>query len=301
MATFSATLPDVLEPFVTEIFFNRLKMIPPRFPKIFNIESSGRAFEEHLRLAGLGTFQVKREGTAIPYDDPVQGTRVRTIFTVYALGFRVTMEMRDDDQHNIISKMPKDLADSARDHRERIAHDLINNSFSATTYTGLDGAALCATHTNLKTGTSQSNSITPAVALSVSGIQSALTNMRTTTNESDRFISLTPAMLLIPPELEFTAAELLKSDRKPYTADNEINTVATSRIGVTEFVSEFLTDDESWWLLAVKSQHTLTWWNRKSLATDNSMDSQTKDMLYDAMYRAAVAFYDWRGVVGSNV
>jgi glycine cleavage system regulatory protein len=301
MATYTTNIPDALEPFITDWFFNRLRMIDPVFPQWMNVTPSSRGFEEYLRSAGVGTFVTKPEGTPVQYDDPVQGARVRRVHSTYALGIRVSMELREDDQHGIVQKMTNDLADAARDHRDRLAHDLINNAFVTTLFTGLDAAALCATHTNLKTGTSQSNSLSPAVALSISGIQSALTNMRTTTNESDRFVSLTPSKLLVPPALEFTAAEILDSQDRPDTTDRATNVTSSSRTGVTKLVSEYLTDTDNWFLLARKEQHSLTWLNRKGVTSKSSMDSQTYDELYDAHYRAVVHFLDWRGVVGSAV
>lgn len=300
-ATVSAQFPDALEPFVTEIFMDDLTNIAPVFPQFMNVKPSNRAFEEFFKVAGVSTFVTKAEGTPIQYDDPVQGARVRTVHTTYALGIRITMELREDDQHNIIAQMASDLAAAARDHRDRLAHDLLNNAFVTTFFTGLDGAALCGNHTNLKTGTVQSNSLSPAVALSISGIQSAVTNMRTTTDDTDRFINLTAKMLLVPPALEFTASELLDSQDKPNTADRAINTIATSKLGVAYMGDPYLTDADNWFLLSAKSQHSLTWWNRKGVTPDSSMDSASKDMLYDSHYRASVAFYRWQGVVGSNV
>lgn len=301
MATTRGLAPELLEPDMKKIFFNRLTMQPPVFPQVFNVESSTKAFEDFLRMAGLGTFALKPEGTPVSYDDPIQGERVRTVHSTYALGFRVTMEMMDDDQHGIIRRMPADLGDSASDHRENLAWGLFNDAFAGTTYQGMDGRALCsALHANLKTGTVQDNTVTPGVALGLSGLQSALINMRTTTNESDRFIQLRPQTLLIHPDNEFQAAQLLESERIPGSADNDINSVRSSRIGVTPVVTPYLTDTDAWFLLATKTQHTVTWFNRKSVTMERSRDSQTKDALFDAHYRASVAFYDWRGVVGSQ-
>lgn len=299
MATTTFQFPELLEPFVTDIFFNKLNMIPPIFPQVFNVRGSNRGFEEMLRVAGLGTFADKPEGTPVSYDDPVQGNRVRTVHTTFALGFRVTMEMMDDDQHGIIRQMPSDLADSARDHRENLAFSLFADAFAGATFRGLDGLALCVTHTNLKTGETQNNALAPGVALSVSGLQSALTNMRTTTNESGRFIQLRPRMLLIHPNEEFNAAQILDSEKLPGSADNDINSVRSSRIGVSALMSQYLTDTTDWFLLAEKMQHSLTWWNRKDVTMERSRDAQTKDQLFDSHYRASIAVYDWRGVVGS--
>lgn len=298
--TFTHTAPELLEPFISEIFFDEFDMISERYPMLFNVESSGRAFEEYLNMAGLDTFALKTEGAPITYDTPVQGNRVRRVAQTFALGFRITMEMREDEQHGIMSKMPKDLAKAARDHRENLAWSLLNLSFVTTTYTGFDGGALCGNHTNLKTGETQSNSQGPGVALGVSGIQSALTTFRTTTNESGRYIQLRPKWIVIPPALEFTAAELLKTDKKVDSAENNINTVSSSRTGLQDMVVEYLTDAENWWMIADKSQHDLRWVNRKDLTTDENTDPYTKDKLHDAHYRCFVAFQEWRGVLGSQ-
>ena len=40
----------------------------------------------------------------------------------FALGFRVTMEMQEDEQHGIIAKMPADLADAATDSMDSAAY-----------------------------------------------------------------------------------------------------------------------------------------------------------------------------------
>jgi phage major head subunit gpT-like protein len=299
MSTFTHTAPELLEPFITEIFYNELNMIEARYPALFKMETSTRAFEEYLKMAGLDTFTTKLEGQPIAYDNPVQGNRVRRVAQTFALGFRITMEMREDDQHGIMAKMPSDLAEAARDHRENLAWGLLNDAFTGTTYTGFDGLALCTTHTNLKTGESQSNALSPAVALSVSGIQSALTTMRTTTNESGRFVQLRPTTIVCAPANEFNVTEILKTDKKVNSTENNINSVASSRTGLSDMIVEYLSSSTAWFLACGKNQHDLRWVTRKELSTDNNMDPYTKDMCYDAHYRAFVAFQEWRGIVGS--
>ena len=161
MGTFTFNHPELLERDEKDIFFKNFGMIPLMYTKLFTTKKSTKAYEDGMRVAGMGTFHTKAEGTPIGFDDPVSGTRVRTVHTTYGLGFRVTMEMSEDDQEGIISQMPADLGDSARDHQERLAWSLVNDAFSGSTYTGLtDGStavSLCnGTHTALKTGTTQS-------------------------------------------------------------------------------------------------------------------------------------------------
>jgi len=298
VATQRALLPQTLEAGIKRIYFRRLGMTPTFFTRIFNIETSSRAFEDMLRAAGLGTMVLKPEGTPVSYDDPVQGARVRTVFLTFALGFRVTMEMSEDEEYRVIARMPEELADSTADHRERVAHEVLNTAFVTTSFTGLDGAALCGNHTNLKTGTVQSNSLTPAVGLSVSAMQSLLTAFETFTNESDRFVAMRPATLLVPPALHYAAAEILKSQERPDTTDRATNTVSTSQTGVDYISDLYLTDPDNYFLIAAKGQHDLTWWNRKSPTKAMSVDTDTYDMKWNIHYRAQAAFYDWRGTMG---
>ena len=305
MATFSALMPELLEPWVTKIFFDEYSAIEPMFSKLFNIKSSTKAFEDTFRVSKLGTFVLKPEGTPISYDDPVQGGRKRVVHSTYALGFRVTMEAMSDEQHGIIAKMPQDLGASARDHKENLAFGLLNDAFTGTTFTGMpegDGTrrALCSTgHIRLKDGGTSSNRLNPDVAFSVSGIESALTNMRLTVDESGRFIRLSPSLVVAHPNEEWNIAQVLQSDKEPFTADNQINAVSTNRIGVNSMLVPYLSDTDNWWLMTAKCQHSLTWYDRMGLEFGRNKDAQTKDSLYDAMYRASVTFDEWRRIVGS--
>jgi phage major head subunit gpT-like protein len=301
MATFRGTAPELLEKRCRRVYFNEYRMQPPVYSKVANVIKSSQAFEDTLKVAGLGTLALKPEGTPVAYDDPVQGTRKRTVHSTYALGFRVTMEMLQDEQYNIIDKMPQDLGRSTADHKERIFFDLFNNAFG-TAYTGLDALQLCSTaHVLLKAGTTGiSNRANPGVALSVSGLESAMTNFSLTRDESGRYISLTPKMLLIHPNEQHNAVQLLKTQKEPFTAENQVSTVSTSQTGIVDTQSPHLSDTDAWFLLSGKAQHSIIFYNRMPVTFSNTKDSQTKDSLFDAMYRASVTFDDWRGVYGSQ-
>jgi hypothetical protein len=93
--------------------------------------------------------------------------------------------------------------------------------------------------------------------------------------------------------------QILDNSEQPYTTDRNINTVSRSRMGLKSIQSQYLTDTDAWFLLTNKSDHTLTWYNRKGLTFGSDKDAQTKDALFDALYRASVTFDDWRGVYGS--
>jgi len=304
MATFRNLMPELLETRLKTVYFNNYNLIAPLFSQVANITGSSKAFEDTVRVAGLGALALKPEGTPISYDDPVQGTRKRVVHETYALGFRVTMEMMDDEQYNVIDRMPADLGDATREHKEILFWGIFNDAFDGNTYTDADGAtALCASHTLLKStgaaGAAFENQLNPGVALSVSGMEAMLDKFKLTPNESGRYIQISPSTLLVHTENSHLAHQLLNTEKEPFTADNQVSTVNSSRTGISPLEVPYLTDTDAWFFVAPKNQHTFTWYNRMGVAFSNSKDSQTKDALFDVMYRASVTWDDWRGVVGS--
>ena len=304
MATFRATMPELLETRLKRVYLNNYSRIPSLWEKIANIESSTQSHEDTIRVAGLGLLVLKPEGTPVTYDDPVQGTRKRAVHQTYALGFRVTMEMMDDEQYNVIEKMPADLADATREHKEILFWSIFNDAFAGSTFTDADGTtALCASHTLLRSGTAGStfsNFLSPTVALSVSGLESIMTKFALTPNESGRYVQLRGQYLVIHPNESHKAYQLLETTKEPFTNENQENTVKTSRSGLTPLETPYLTDTDAYFVVSPKSQHRMIWYNRMKVTFGRDKDAQTKDAMFDAMYRASVTWDDWRGVVGSG-
>lgn len=309
MGTFTFNHPELLERDEKLIFFKSFDQQELQFPLLFDMLTSTKGYEDGMRVAGLGTFHTKPEGTPFGFDDPVSGIRVRNVHTVFGLGFRITMEMADDDQHDIMSQMPADLGDAARDHMERLAWSLVNDAFAGTTYTGLAGGTgtaeqLCiSTHSNLKTGTTQSNILNPPVALSVTGLESIMNQASTTTSDEDRFINMEQSMLIYHPNLQHQAHVLLNTEFRPGGSDNDRSTVVSSRSGIAPARAQgvpYLTSTTAWFLSAPKGQNDLRWYDRKKLTFERAKDSDTLDQKFYAYYRALVCFFEWRGFWGSN-
>ena len=301
MATLSPSFFELLEAKEMDVFFKTFTQIPLLYPQIFFNNTSTKAYEERIDIAALGTFATKPEGTPVAFDDPVQGAAIRTAHQTFALGWRASMEMMEDDQFSIMSQMSGDLGDSARDHQERLAWGLINSGFATTTYTGLGGDALfTASHHRLRTGTgSQSNILSPAVALSATGIEDMMVLADTTTSLEGRFIQLNPTMLLIPPALQHTAFELLQTEHKVDSADNNRNTVVASRSGLKPVEVPYLTSTTNWYMMSAPRKDGIVWNSRKKLNFSRSQDSETFDQKFYGHYRASVMFSEWRGFFGS--
>jgi phage major head subunit gpT-like protein len=305
MATFRGTAPEVFEARQAEVFFKNYTMEPSQYKKVFNVETSNKAYEDWFEFSGLGQFRTKAEGTPVTYDDPVQGTRRRITHSTFALGFRVTEEALEDAQYDVIERQSSDLGDAGREHEEILAWSVFNNNADAN-YPTIDGLALASTaHVILKpkvaSANTDSNLASPGIALSITGLEDALTVMRTTKSREDRFMPLKPKFLIINPALAHEAYQLLESEHEINTNENQVSTVARSRTGIMALDTPYITDTDNWALVADKSQHKLTFHSRKKMRFDSSTDSQTKDKLFDARYRASVVAKDWRGTYFSNV
>jgi phage major head subunit gpT-like protein len=304
MATLTPQFFQLLEAEEKEVFFQGFTEQALKYPQLFETKNSTKAYEDRIRVAGLGTFATKPEGTPIAFDDPRQGTQVRTVHQTFALGWRATMEMMEDDQFSVMSRMSSELGASARDHQERLAWGLINDAFTGSVYTGLESDTLFeSTHTLLK-GTSTtstiSNILSPAVALSQTGIESIMNLADTTTSDEGRYVELAPSILLIHPNEQHNAHVLLNTEYKPGSADNDRSTVVSSRSGLTPLAVPYLSSTTRWYMFSPPGKNTLCWNNRKSLTFLNGSDSETLDQKFYGVYRASVMWSEWRGSWGSQ-
>lgn len=300
MATTRAGFSNLLAPGLRKVFYDEYKMVEEQYPAIFNILTSTMQNETDSKISGLGSMPQKTEGQGITYDDPLKGNNTVYTHLTYGLGFRVTEEMWEDDLYNKIKKMPAALSRSARARIETTAADVFNNGFTdSAAYLGADSEPLFGdgttyTHPLLNGDTVYNQLPTPA-DLSPTSLKDALTYWRAMTDDRGLIITIPPRYLVVPPELEFTAEEILGSTQEPYTAENQINVL---RKRLTLVVWDYLTDADAWFILSDKSNHALNFFWRRKLTQKNSDDFDSGDAKFKATMRYSVWYSDFRGVLG---
>ena len=274
---FSKAIVPGLFSFMTSSFKER----KPYYSTVSTIKNSKRAYEESAYYAGLGLLTEKPEGEGITYDDFIQGPTKRWVHKTYALGCRITEEMIEDSLYPDIptemSDMTKELGRSSRETIEVLVHDLYNG----TTKTAGDGLAIFSnSHTKLGGGT-WSNLLTPAADLAAASLKQAILNVENTTDDRGKQQVIKPRYLLIPPDLEFTARELLNSSYDPESANNAINSLQSRNLQM--IVDPYLTDADTWFLLAEKNP-LITFMRRKvKFAKDG--DFETGDAKFKTSFR----------------
>lgn len=291
---------NLLFPGVHEVFFNKYQQWPWEYDKFCTVETSKQAYEEDVEVAGLGVMLQKPEGTPTAYDDPFQSGRVRYTHVSYGLGFRVTHELYNDDLYGVIKKMPAALSRSALQTIEVSAANIFNNSVNSAVV-GLDGVQLISTaHTDVKktAGVTFSNRLSTDSDLSVTSLQQMLILLENQTDDRGLNLMIKPKIVVISPNQKWMAREILQSEYKPHTADNEIN--ALKEEGLSYMVSHFVTDTNAYYVLGDKADHYLRFFWREKLALDNDDDFDTGDAKFKAFMRFSYGFTSWRGIVGTS-
>src|SRR3990167_2162133 len=178
---FRANATAVLEPGIRKVINTSMdyRRRAEQFSKILNINSSSMRNEEDRTFSGLGTMPEKDEGAEVDFDTPIQGFQKIYTHATYALGFRVTREMRDDELYGQIQKMSRALGISAVNANEVAAADLLNNAFAPA---GPDGVSLVNASHPLLAGGTESNLVT-AADLAESSLETAITTLEDTVDD----------------------------------------------------------------------------------------------------------------------
>lgn len=290
--------PEYVKPGARKAFRDMYPELPAQYTKYLNILTSSRMFEEDLVASGLGTAALKPEGANILMDRPQHRGKVTYTHLTHALGYEVTEELWEDDLFGIVVPPgSKDLARSLRDAEERIAAGVFNNAF--TTQLTYDGVSLINTAHPTATVNTQSNRPAADVDLSMTALQAALESFMDLENDRELKIHLTPSMLVVPVPSVWIAHELLESEFAPFTADNTKNIVA-SQGGLSPSVYNYLTDSDSWYILASKGQHQLNFFWRRKPTFDDDFDKKAGVLAFFSKARFSAGATDWRGIYGST-
>jgi hypothetical protein len=268
-----------------------------KIPLLYNINGSSKAEEHDLGIGSFGNWS-EYKGT-IEYDEPEQGFKTTYTHVEFAQGFTVARKLVDDDQYNVINAMPRKLAVGAMRKREIDAASVFNNAFSSS-YVGGDSIALCGAHP-YSPGNASTQSNTGTTALSYDAIIATRKLMRSFEDDRGQLVPINPDTVLVPPELENTAWEIINSMGKVDTANNNENYVRST--GINLVVWDYLTDANNWFMLdSSLAGMYLNWFNRVPLefATDPTGD-YTLNARFRGYMRYSYGWSDWRFVYGQNV
>ena len=154
----------------------------------------------------------------------------------------------EDDKYGQIKLRVMSLAREARRHVDELVFSLIKDGFATTCY---DGQYFFDTdHSEGESGT-QSNKGT--TALSAAALQDAITAMMKFKDDRAKFLGVVPDLLVVPPDLQWAAMELLESTYWPEEGSTTAKTASNVLKGKLDLlVSPYLSDTNDWFVFATR-------------------------------------------------
>ena len=302
----SGNFADLLKPGLKRTFDIAMSRPRPIMEMLFGVESSTR-FEEQYQGMGAQGLVPPFDGT-VPYHDFDAGYRTDIRNYEFAMGTQVERRLVDDDQYNQISRRASNMADSFNVTVETDAANVFINGFTdsgtnrmGASTNGADGVALLSAahpYSPANTGNTQANEGT--LALTIDNLDTTRQAMRSFVDDSGLMLGVNPDMLLVPPELERTATQLV-SERavyEPGSAQYDLN-IFSGRF--RPVVWDRLTDSNAWFLIdsTLMKQHLIWQWRiRPEFAQADDFDGLTAK--YRGYMRYGIGWTDWKWIYGQN-
>jgi len=306
--------PPLLAPGLRHIFlqFADLEIQKAKYPLIFHEANSEDAYEIDYEIGGTGPMPEMNEGERPASDGLLQGNTKKYLHLTYGLLSEATWQLVSDDKYGVIKQIPRSHLRSGVYSRESVASSVFN--LGGSTYVTNDGVSLFNTAhpllggpeaTNVAPGVSNiinsagtyPNRPNPDTDLSFTAIQQAVNMFNRIPDGRGIPAMVRPKWLLIPPELIFIAREILGSPGKPYTTDNEVNSLQGEDLKFVWW--DYLTSPSAWFLLAEKEGHLLKFYEREALTGQTDDDFKTKVLMFLSTQRFSAGATTWYGTWGT--
>jgi len=287
-------------PVLEEIFRSELERHPNKREQIFKTVSTDRDIWQATEIHDMPLHAIVGEGENYSFSRPKQGASKSLSVVKYGLGFSISEEAVEDGKFDMIADAIQKMAKSALETQEISAMNILNNGF--TTELAADGLTIFNASHTLPSGLTFRNQLSTAADLSQSSLDQALTDFETQfVGDSGIIYRAMPRILLVHPSQRRYAMELVGSDLKPDSADNNMNSLKGE--GLVVVSSPHLTDTDAWFLLADKAETGLRIVNRSGIqtkASDEAVGFMNDSIFYKSRYREVIGVTHAYGIFGSS-
>jgi phage major head subunit gpT-like protein len=292
---FGSSMLPVLE----ELFRSELAMHEQKREKIFKKVMTDRDIWQSSEIHDLPLFNQMEEAQDYSFYRQNQGVSKTLKPVKFGLGFSISEEAVADGKWDFIADAVKKMAKSAKESQEISAMNILNNGFASEL--SADGQFVFDTDHTLPSGLTFRNELSAAADLSATSLEQMLIDFETQfIGDSGIIYNIKPKVLLVAPSNRRYAQELIGSDLKADTADNNINSLKQD--GLIVVSSPHLTDPDAWFLLADPSETGLRIIERQAIQTKAAGQSEgfiNDSVFYKASYRERVGVTHPMGIFGS--
>ena len=299
----SGSFGDLLDPRFQKIYQEWLSELPEKRTMLYSVApTNGRS---DMRWSQVGTMpEWSAFSGSVGYQSLNQGYDTTSTPVEFASGFQVERKLFDDDQYQIMDQKPRALATSANRTRETHAARMLVNGFSVDNYfyNNSEGVALCSNSHTTTSGASTSTGFDNlgTAAMSATAVAAARIAMVKFRGDQAERVSVRPDELWFPPDLYETAFEIVKSQGKLDTPNNNPN-VHEGAYQLREW--NYLDADANNWFVAdsVLRKQMVFWVDRVPPEFAFAEDLDTIIAKWRGYMRYSTAHVDWRWLFGHQV
>lgn len=266
----------------------------PEYTKLYEVVSSGKAYEEHISAAGFGLVPEKAVGTSVTFSDPKEGFLGRIEQTSYGLGYIVAFEMFLWAQDNRINMMPAALAESVTQTIETLGILPFDRAFNSS-FPGADDTELCAVDHPRETGGTYANMPATDSDLNADSIEQMLIDIAGYTDPAGLKMKPKIKLLFHSPTQFKESFQLFGTPEDPDSANNAKNFAFNL---LPWMQSHYLTSQKAWFILLEGTNGMVNYVTRKpDFTRDNEFSSE--NALFKTIFTMAFGHRDPRRIYGS--
>ena len=294
----TGAIQSLLRPGLAAVFGD-YAMYPSQWTEIFEKHTSDKAVEIDVETKLLGLAAIRQEGAGTEFQDMGQRIITSYVHKYTSIGFIITRQaMKDNLYQSRFPQQAKALKNSMAQTKEVLGASILNNGFSANFPIG-DGVALFSTAHPIDTGT-YSNTFTTQADLNETSLQEAIVQIQQFRDQAGLIVMTKPEKLIVPPQLQWQADRLLKSQFRTGTANNDISAIYnTNAVPQGYRVNQFLTDTNAWFLLT-SSDNGFKYYEREALETSVFTDFSSDNLMAKAVERFSFGVSNARAGFGSS-
>lgn len=267
---------------------------------LVHVTTSDKHREEMVQNNGFGLAAIKEQGGSVGYDTTSQGGTATALHVVYALGYIVTREAIEDNLYEKLSMArAKALKRAMVETKNTVVANWFNRGFDTNYPVGPDAKPMFSASHPSSSG-NQSNLLATPADLSEASLEDLVIQINGAVDDRGNKVVLQTQTLMIPRQLEFEAARILKSINQNDTANNAVNALRVMGTFPGGFkVNNFFTDPDAFFIKTDLSDGELTLFQRRELEFTKDNDFGTENALAKATERYSLQVGDFRGYYAS--
>lgn len=288
---------------VYEDNLTELHKVDEMIPKLYNVQSTSKAWEEYYDVGELSEVQPFTGKLQYANISPGYWTKIEP--KQYALGVIIDRKFVDTKQYPVLDNFAKKLSSSAHGKREKLGVDTFSKAFSSafTFMQSEEALSLCNSAHTTKSGVSTSSGFSNAgtSALNKTSVSARRIVMRRFKNSIGGRIDVNPDMLLVPDTIGDIADEIVGTDKGLYSAEGTKN-MNYERFKVVRY--RYLDDDDTnnWFMCDSRlMKEYLIWLDGVKDEINNNIDPESFAIKHSVYFTAGCGWTNWRWIDGQQV